>query len=391
MEQHPIPQDVTGFQFKLIGTMTVKQFGYVALGAILAVVCWYAPVEGFFWNFVAKGVLLPLFAILGVVIAFVPIEGRPVDVMATNFFHAMISPNQYIYKKRGRKFSFTQITISKPQSTNTQPTTHSQNTYASESKKEQQLRALLSRSYQDSKSNIDKKEMEFLKSFKPVHQAISTQPTHPASKQNLPPKPTPVLRTVAIPYSPTNPNAPTSRSPQKPQTSGQNASEIQKQINNTNEEKKQVEKEISELQSELKTTKSTNTTPPIQKPTTQGITPAQNIPQNMTKKAGFSHVSDTPNVVIGIVKDSRDNILPNILVEIKNSEGNPVRAFKTNPLGQFASATPLSNGDYTIELEDPKKLHVFDIIKIAAKGEIMLPIEITSHDAREELRKQLFN
>ena len=111
----------------------------------------------------------------------------------------------------------------------------------------------------------------------------------------------------------------------------------------------------------------------------------------MNKNAGLPQVSDTPNVVIGIVKDARGNVLPNILIEVKDAEGNPVRAFKTNVLGQFASATPLANGIYTIELEDPKKQHTFDAIRITPSGQIMLPIEVISHDAREELRKQLFN
>jgi hypothetical protein len=83
-------------------------------------------------------------------------------------------------------------------------------------------------------------------------------------------------------------------------------------------------------------------------------------------------------------------MLSNILVEVKDKDGNPVRAFKTNALGQFASATPLSNGIYEIELEDAKKQHAFKAIQINANGQIMLPIEIISHDAREELRKALF-
>ena len=36
MDNHPIPQDVTGFQFRLIGDMTIKQFAYLAGGMILA-------------------------------------------------------------------------------------------------------------------------------------------------------------------------------------------------------------------------------------------------------------------------------------------------------------------------------------------------------------------
>ena len=109
------------------------------------------------------------------------------------------------------------------------------------------------------------------------------------------------------------------------------------------------------------------------------------------KNAGLPHVSDTPNVIVGIVKDSRGNVLSGMLVEVKDKEGNPVRAFKTNQLGQFASATPLTPGIYSIELEDPKNQHTFDVIQILANNQILLPIEIVSRDAREDLRKELFN
>ena len=116
-----------------------------------------------------------------------------------------------------------------------------------------------------------------------------------------------------------------------------------------------------------------------------------NIPKEMVKSVGLPHVSDTPNVIVGIVKDSRGNVLSGMLVEVKDKDNNPVRAFKTNQLGQFASATPLAPGTYTIELEDPKKQHTFDIIQIVADNQVLLPIEIISHDEREALRKQLFN
>jgi len=84
------------------------------------------------------------------------------------------------------------------------------------------------------------------------------------------------------------------------------------------------------------------------------------------------------------VKDARGNVLPNILIEVKDNDENPVRAFKTNQLGQFASATPLLNGTYTILFEDPAKTHNFDAIQIEVTGEIMQPVEVISHDQRED-------
>ena len=62
------------------------------------------------------------------------------------------------------------------------------------------------------------------------------------------------------------------------------------------------------------------------------------------------------------------------ILEIRNSQGIPVRALKTNKLGQFQIATSLDNDIYEIEVE--KEGLSFDIIKIEAKGEIIAPIEI---------------
>lgn len=103
------------------------------------------------------------------------------------------------------------------------------------------------------------------------------------------------------------------------------------------------------------------------------------------------NIPESPNLITGITKDARGNALANILVEVKDKEGNPVRAFKTNEFGRFASATPLINGSYTIELEDPKGQNRFAKIIVNATGQIILPIVAISIDTREELRMSLFS
>ena len=36
MEQHPVPRNISSFQFHLIGDMTLRQFGYLIAGALCA-------------------------------------------------------------------------------------------------------------------------------------------------------------------------------------------------------------------------------------------------------------------------------------------------------------------------------------------------------------------
>lgn len=126
-----------------------------------------------------------------------------------------------------------------------------------------------------------------------------------------------------------------------------------------------------------------------QKPTIKAVTPKQAIDE-----IGLPSLPQTPNVVIGVIKDGQKKQLPNIILTIKDSKGMPIRALKTNKLGQFITATPLANGTYYLEVEDPMKRYVFDVAEITMKGEIFLPIEITAKGEkdliREKLTKELF-
>ena len=75
MQQHPVPQNVTQYQFRLVGDMTLKQFLELAGGMLLAYLI-YA--SNLFIVFKLPLALLGLF--LGIALAFFPIEDRPLDV-----------------------------------------------------------------------------------------------------------------------------------------------------------------------------------------------------------------------------------------------------------------------------------------------------------------------
>ena len=96
MDNHPIPQDVTGFQFKLFGNMTIKQFAYLATGGVTAWVLLQLPIA-----FLIKFPLAFFFAILGAGLAYVPISGRPMDIMIINFIKDIFMPTQFVYGKTG--------------------------------------------------------------------------------------------------------------------------------------------------------------------------------------------------------------------------------------------------------------------------------------------------
>lgn len=404
MENHPIPQDVTGFQFKLVGSMTIKQFAYVAAGSVIAIMAFYIPFPVLF-----KILVVPIAGGMGVALAFLPIEGRPLDVMLGNFFKDLFNPTQYIYQKSGGSLLLSTIDL-----THINQQAHSFSSKSHGNQKEAlekvtKLNQLLQTVGQPSKSQLDQKEEIYLNAvFSPDFSAstLSQQEevikAHKLSEEEeMRAKTAPDLQkeedalekeAEAIKRELEMAKAEEHQHEVNHEDTTTTHSEVitlEQQLQDIREQKQKLEQELLKLEQQIEKPQIKTTEVESTAPVAQAVN-VRSIPVDQAKQSGMPAVTDSPNVVTGILRDSRGNVLPNILVEIKDTNGNPVRAFKTNGLGQFASATALANGTYTIEFEDTKGKHRFEVVQIEAKGEVMLPIEVISIDDREVLRRELF-
>ena len=94
MDQHPVPRQITTFEFKLVGFLTIKQF-IIVLVFILLGLATYAvfpiPILNVLTGIIVGGI--------GVAIAFIPINDRPMEVWIKNLIKRLFSPTQYLYKK----------------------------------------------------------------------------------------------------------------------------------------------------------------------------------------------------------------------------------------------------------------------------------------------------
>lgn len=311
--QHPIPQNVTGFQFKLIGDMTIRQFAYLAGNAVMAYLFYLLPIPFFVkWPFIFS------FALLGILLAFVPHQGRPLDRWILNFFKAVFSANQYVYE------------------TPKAPST------------EQPIQTEL---------------------------ITSATPQQPISQPQLEREPLEIPETPLLKVRAEHPQAiPETKVELTAQDQQRMEGELQKLLI----QKAQLERDLLRLK----------------KPTLPPTGPSANVrrlTENIAPSVGIPNIPQAPNLISGIVKDTKGTVLPNIIIEVKNSQGNMVRAFKTNKLGQFTAATTLENGSYAMELEDPHNQYKFDRIDLSLDGNIVLPLEIQNVDIREELRRKLFH
>lgn len=94
MEQHAIPQQISSYEFKLVGDMTLKQFLKAAVGIVLAV-----AINATNLIFFLKYPLMFVFGGGGLMMAFVPFQDRPLETWVIAFLRSIYSPTIYTYRK----------------------------------------------------------------------------------------------------------------------------------------------------------------------------------------------------------------------------------------------------------------------------------------------------
>jgi len=415
MEQHPVPQNVTTFQFRLIGDMTIKQFGYLAGGAILAFISYKLPLPFFFtWP------MTVLFALVGFGFAFVPIEERPMDVWVLSFLKNVYSPTQFIWHRiPSTPEHGTQIAPSTlPQTTNSKPATAAvvpNSSAAQASVQRPVVSDTLRGLYQQQQPTVQTKKslgdilFGWLDNLFPRSVSAPRPTIAPPLKSTPGVKSVPIVSVVQKPVLPTT--ASSSQQPsseyhdlhekisllekqlnEKAQTELKTL-ELQKQMSETVKQKKYMEDELIKVRKQQAQAPSQTTQPIAQRSAPKGPT-VKVIPPEATIRAGLPRLTTFSNVVTGIVKDNVGGLLPGVLVTVRDKEEVPLRALKTNKLGQFAASTQLPNGTYFVEVEDPRARFLFDRAQITLNGTVMPAIEIVAKSKRdinrEELSKQIF-
>ncbi len=276
MEQHPVPQPITSYEFRLVGDMTLKQFLKLAAGIVLALIVYAIDPPS-----LIKWFLIFLFTAIGLGMAFFPFEGRSIDTWIIAFFKRIYSPTQFVWRPKGKPLPLV-----------------------------------------------------------PPAQSLKS-PSVPAAPAVMKASP-PVFSPPALPVSP--PPLPVqfvSPPPVQP-----------------------VSATIFKAPSR----------PVIPPPSAQARN--RRVDATFVLNVVVPATPAGPNLLTGFIHDRQGKIIEGAILEIRDSSGSPVRAFKTNRLGQFLSATPLPSGLYEIETE--KEGYQFDIIKIELKGAVLSPIEIVS-------------
>ena len=311
MEQHPIPQQISSYEFKLVGDMTLKQFLKATVGIVLAILIKNT-------NLIAliKWPLMFVVAGLGLALAFLPLEDRPLDNWIISFIKSIYAPTIFIYNKKNDNSWLGSPYFSEETNEETKPV-ENKNLFVSV--KKQTTEGTMTINQKGGFSQV----FDQLNKNKEVNKNIETKKIHSETKTETIPKTNVLIETK---------NDPTEKNVSNKQTTDLN----------------------------LKKDKLEATGKAV-----FGTIPMPNRPE-------------VANVVVGMATNWDGKIIDGVIIEIQDEHGAPTRVIKTNSLGQFKISTPLANGRYLIIAE--KDGYNFDRVNVDLTGQIIDPIKIIAQN-----------
>ncbi len=354
MKEHALPQDVTGYQFHIIGNMTIKQFAEVGAGVLAGFLIYSTNLTNFLkWPLILTTVAVGAFA------AFVPFEERPFDHWIVAFFQALYRPTQF-YWKRNQKipepFLYKPNTaVSLVQEVDLSP--------ARKQRVKEYLRSINTEIKDDEDVELENQANSVINIFQSDQPLSSPDPIVQA-----PVAPTPAVPTTTPPQPP-QPQQP-AQQPQILETPAADFIEVAPI---------KIHEPGPEFLDPTQQSADENAITDdgyiaANAPAYQPIAATRPVVHNTTLP--FPDKPTEPNKLVGMILDQQDNPISDVIVEIVTQQGMPARAVKTNLLGQFFIATPLNNGTYTLKAE--KDGLRFEPQQLIVDGNIIEPVEVRS-------------
>lgn len=381
MREHPIPQDITNYRFHIIGNMTLKQFGLLALGCMLALLVYSTNLFA-----VIKWPLIVIFVGMGVIAAFVPIAERPLDHWVFTFFRKLYSPTLFYWRREEHiPLAFVFVQRSDVQ-------TYEPEIDLGPARREriiEYMRSINNNYLTNDEYTAD--ELARLQAINLQFGSVTLSANLQNSSQGNSHKPS-----LGVKVRKLNPEI------------GDRVlhiTDIVEDVVSTNIPKEDVASKYNQHKSMLSADQVAQKIVIPEQQTIKGdstvvdeedaiiINQSENSDQFFVESAKPETITATqtthfntslpfptkpnePNKLVGMVLSQTNDLITDAIVEIQTSDGHIVRAVKTNALGQFFVTTPLKNGDYILHVE--KNDLVFTSQNMKLSGKIVEPIEVRS-------------
>lgn len=320
LEQHPVPQEISSYEFRLVGDMTLKQFLQLAGGVGIAFLIFVTPIPGFI-----KWPIVVFSALGGAALAFLPIEERPLSFWIFSFLKAIYSPTLYSWQESAEEDVFSKESTLLPKVTGPE----------GEQKAQEYLNSLPQTL---EVAPFEKNEEGF---FSRVMDMFG-QVTHVA------PRPSDAAQPFAEAATPI----------------------LQPEVRVPTQQPIKVEHQPKSFPA-LPVAQNAQALSPV---FGEGQTTANTQSAIFSLEAAPPNPPTVPNTMVGLVVTNQGKIVEGAILEIREVGGNPVRALRTNKVGHFLTVTPLKDGEY--EIETDKDGLTFDVVRVQVKSEIIPPILI---------------
>lgn len=360
--------------------MTIKQFFQLAGGALVGLLIYALPLPS-----IIRWPLVIIAVISGAAFAFLPVQDRPLEEWLRAFFRAIYSPTIFNWQKAAAAPDY--FTEENSPALAQQPIAQQKATFL---------------------DNLEETEKSFLSRVGGLFgqsKGAMSQPTVPvpipvaATPTLTPPRPTSAAPVAAprpivyqsaqaapqVKYAP--PPQPLSATPMAAQTQTTTPAHPVVKIptlenirvatpqQKTEQPAANLNPAAKQTEEEVKPAPISSTLNP--EPAVDGTAaPSQ---AQFSAEALPPAVPSQANIVVGQVMDSNGKIIEGALLEIRDKQGRPARALKTNKAGHFSIVTPLANNSYTIITE--KDGYQFTPITFNATGGVIPPIAIKANNS----------
>ena len=379
-------------EFKLFGELTIRQFGYVAGGALAAFVCYvvFADIGLVRWP------LVVFFGILGIMLAVFKVNDRPFEIWLANFIFALFTSQRSIWKKSAKtpeilrsinvnstsKGSTNSYINRSPLSSVYLPNEEIEENISKEDKEEadrlSQIDSLwgtdstqkVAPSISKVDTNVTKVEVKPIENIQTYSEPAITVPQAQEEKTNpnetlqkevkqiarldlddiLPDK---VSREDMLEKMDEKTGVDTPIIPVEEPVSTNKVASVVKDTTTDSLEVKNTEY-VDTLKTQLEEQNKIINSLRTKASESKVVMGAKNVVIDPTKTSSLNSsidktTLDKANYVSGYVKEKSGKGLSNVTIIIKDSKFRPVRATRTNNLGAFNITTPLPNGDFSIE------------------------------------------
>jgi len=336
MEQHPVPQQISSYQFRLVGDMTLKQFFQIGGGALISLLIYASGLHP-----VAKWPLIIFSFALGAALAFLPYQDRPLSFWIVSFFRTVYSPTEFYWKRTEKEEVFFKEVA---------PVALKKDYIAP--KGEVELNKYL-KIRPDQKETFLTKLEDAEKSFLSTISQLFTIKAPHLSAATISKQDTEIAAEEKV-TKPKEFKIPTNK-PVSIATKGF---------------RPRVVIEERPLQETIKT--------PASKaikvdPTLKG-TQLKGFAAQFSQQAAPPLPPTIPNTIVGQVVNTSGKTIDGAILEVRDLAGRPVRALRSNKVGHFMIVTSLQEGQYTLTTE--KDGYHFEPVSFETKGEIIPPIAI---------------